>query len=183
MWDHSLSPGVNSKYGPPSKSGQMLWLPIDLGAAEISVTRVVHHLVSKSPGVSFKNADNLPTPSSSHSNKTHMWLWAKRGPTCLVGAAGQKQMRHSSALTVSLSSLCLLLCPQEIPLDQVDIDKENEMLVTVAHFHKEVFGTFGIPFLLRIHQVRVSGNRPSTRRLMVPWHSRRCIWAPALGGR
>lgn len=44
---------------------------------------------------------------------------------------------------------------QEIPLDQVDIDKENEMLITVAHFHKEVFGTFGIPFLLRIHQVRV----------------------------
>lgn len=44
-------------------------------------------------------------------------------------------------------------CPQEIPLDQVDIDKESEMLVTVAHFHKEVFGTFGVPFLLRIHQV------------------------------
>lgn len=39
-------------------------------------------------------------------------------------------------------------------MDQVDIDKENEMLITVAHFHKEVFGTFGIPFLLRIHQVR-----------------------------
>ncbi|XP_030875828.1 ubiquitin carboxyl-terminal hydrolase 7 [Leptonychotes weddellii] len=49
-------------------------------------------------------------------------------------------------------SLCISFCPQEIPLDQVDIDKENEMLVTVAHFHKEVFGTFGIPFLLRIHQ-------------------------------
>uniref|UniRef100_A0A2K5D0P6 ubiquitinyl hydrolase 1 n=1 Tax=Aotus nancymaae TaxID=37293 RepID=A0A2K5D0P6_AOTNA len=29
--------------------------------------------------------------------------------------------------------------------------KEKEMLVTVAHFHKEVFGIFGIPFLLRIH--------------------------------
>lgn len=49
------------------------------------------------------------------------------------------------------------MCPQEIPLDQVDIDKENEMLITVAHFHKEVFGTFGIPFLLRIHQVRFFG--------------------------
>lgn len=47
------------------------------------------------------------------------------------------------------------ICLQEIPLDQVDIDKENEMLITVAHFHKEVFGTFGIPFLLRIHQVRL----------------------------
>lgn len=42
---------------------------------------------------------------------------------------------------------------QEIPLDQVDLDKENEMLITVAHFQKEVFGTFGTPFLLRIHQV------------------------------
>lgn len=41
---------------------------------------------------------------------------------------------------------------EEVPLDQVAIDKENEMLITVAHFHKEVFGTFGIPFLLRIHQ-------------------------------
>lgn len=51
------------------------------------------------------------------------------------------------------------MCPQEIPLDQVDIDKENEMLITVAHFHKEVFGTFGIPFLLRIHQVRFCGQQ------------------------
>ncbi|XP_013909106.1 PREDICTED: ubiquitin carboxyl-terminal hydrolase 7-like [Thamnophis sirtalis] len=40
----------------------------------------------------------------------------------------------------------------EIPLDQVELDKENEMLITVAHFQKEVFGTFGTPFLLRIHQ-------------------------------
>ena len=56
------------------------------------------------------------------------------------------------------------LCPQEIPLDQVDIDKENEMLITVAHFHKEVFGTFGIPFLLRIHQVR----HPSASWLAAP---------------
>ncbi|XP_016401108.1 ubiquitin carboxyl-terminal hydrolase 7-like [Sinocyclocheilus rhinocerous] len=41
---------------------------------------------------------------------------------------------------------------EEIPLDQVDLDKENEMLIPVAHFHKEVFGTFGIPFLLKIRQ-------------------------------
>ncbi|KAL7979055.1 hypothetical protein Chor_015079 [Crotalus horridus] len=41
---------------------------------------------------------------------------------------------------------------EEIPLDQVELDKENEMLITVAHFQKEVFGTFGTPFLLRIHQ-------------------------------
>ncbi|KAG8145440.1 hypothetical protein E2320_011973 [Naja naja] len=43
---------------------------------------------------------------------------------------------------------------EEIPLDQVELDKENEMLITVAHFQKEVFGTFGTPFLLRIHQFK-----------------------------
>ena len=59
-------------------------------------------------------------------------------------------------------------------MDQVDIDKENEMLITVAHFHKEVFGTFGIPFLLRIHQVR----RPSAKRRSV---SGRGLGARALG--
>uniref|UniRef100_A0A3B4X2Q6 Ubiquitin carboxyl-terminal hydrolase 7 n=1 Tax=Seriola lalandi dorsalis TaxID=1841481 RepID=A0A3B4X2Q6_SERLL len=41
---------------------------------------------------------------------------------------------------------------EEIPLDQVDLDKDSEMLIPVAHFHKEVFGTFGIPFLLKIRQ-------------------------------
>lgn len=41
---------------------------------------------------------------------------------------------------------------EEIPLDQVDLDKDTEMLIPVAHFHKEVFGTFGIPFLLKIRQ-------------------------------
>jgi ubiquitin carboxyl-terminal hydrolase 7 len=61
----------------------------------------------------------------------------------------------SVRLEFKLSVFVFKMCLQEIPLDQVDIDKENEMLITVAHFHKEVFGTFGIPFLLRIHQVRV----------------------------
>uniref|UniRef100_A0A4W3HZV3 ubiquitinyl hydrolase 1 n=1 Tax=Callorhinchus milii TaxID=7868 RepID=A0A4W3HZV3_CALMI len=41
---------------------------------------------------------------------------------------------------------------EEVPSDQIDFDKENELLIPVAHFHKEVFGTFGIPFLLRISQ-------------------------------
>ncbi|XP_045575642.1 ubiquitin carboxyl-terminal hydrolase 7 isoform X1 [Salmo salar] len=41
---------------------------------------------------------------------------------------------------------------EELPLDQVDLDKDTEMLIPVAHFHKEVFGTFGIPFLLKIRQ-------------------------------
>lgn len=38
-------------------------------------------------------------------------------------------------------------------MDQVDLDKDSEMLIPVAHFHKEIFGTFGIPFLLKIRQV------------------------------
>uniref|UniRef100_UPI00358F4AED ubiquitin carboxyl-terminal hydrolase 7 isoform X3 n=1 Tax=Myxine glutinosa TaxID=7769 RepID=UPI00358F4AED len=41
---------------------------------------------------------------------------------------------------------------EEVPLEQVEMDKDQEMLVPVAHFHKEVFGTFGIPFLLRMCQ-------------------------------
>ncbi|KAG2455490.1 UBP7 hydrolase, partial [Polypterus senegalus] len=43
---------------------------------------------------------------------------------------------------------------EEIPLDQVNLEKESEMLISVAHFHKEVFGTFGIPFLLKIRQFK-----------------------------
>lgn len=42
-------------------------------------------------------------------------------------------------------------------MDQVDLDKDSEMLIPVAHFHKEVFGTFGTPFLLKIRQVCDSG--------------------------
>ncbi|XP_077591421.1 ubiquitin carboxyl-terminal hydrolase 7 isoform X2 [Stigmatopora nigra] len=41
---------------------------------------------------------------------------------------------------------------EEIPVDQVDLDKDSELLIPVAHFHKEVFGTFGTPFLLKIRQ-------------------------------
>lgn len=69
------------------------------------------------------------------------------------------------------------MCLQEIPLDQVDIDKENEMLITVAHFHKEVFGTFGIPFLLRIHQVRVlSAPRVFERLDLSCWGRQPWLW-------
>ena len=48
---------------------------------------------------------------------------------------------------------------QEIPLDQVDLDKDSEMLIPVAHFHKEVFGTFGIPFSLKIRQVCMCAHK------------------------
>lgn len=54
-----------------------------------------------------------------------------------------------------MKSFLFLNFLQEIPLDQVDLDKDSEMLIPVAHFHKEVFGTFGTPFLLKIRQVGV----------------------------
>lgn len=40
---------------------------------------------------------------------------------------------------------------EEIPKDEVTL-KDNETLIPVAHFHKEVYSTFGVPFLLKIKQ-------------------------------
>ncbi|XP_075231892.1 ubiquitin-specific protease 7 isoform X3 [Lycorma delicatula] len=40
---------------------------------------------------------------------------------------------------------------EEIPKDEMNI-AEDEMLIPVAHFHKDTFSTFGIPFLLKIKQ-------------------------------
>ena len=80
-------------------------------------------------------------------------------------------------LMVGVTDTCTMffsLSMQEIPLDQVDLDKENEMLITVAHFQKEVFGTFGTPFLLRIHQVSLAVKRNS-------WLS--CVWWLLFGSR
>lgn len=52
------------------------------------------------------------------------------------------------------------------------------MLITVAHFHKEVFGTFGIPFLLRIHQVRLSTMCQNVHP-PIPFGLMLLIWFPA----
>lgn len=38
---------------------------------------------------------------------------------------------------------------EEIPKDELDL-ADDELLIPVAHFHKEVFSTFGVPFLLKI---------------------------------
>lgn len=40
---------------------------------------------------------------------------------------------------------------EEVPRDELQV-AEDEMLVSCAHFHKEVFSTFGIPFLIKIKQ-------------------------------
>lgn len=45
---------------------------------------------------------------------------------------------------------------EEIPMEEVTLG-DNETLIPVAHFHKEVFSTFGVPFLLKIKQ-----NEPFT---------------------
>lgn len=50
---------------------------------------------------------------------------------------------------------------EEIPRDELVL-QEDEMLVSCAHFHKEVFSTFGIPFLIKIKNgepfSKVKGN-------------------------
>ncbi|XP_071796700.1 ubiquitin carboxyl-terminal hydrolase 7-like [Asterias amurensis] len=40
---------------------------------------------------------------------------------------------------------------EEIPADQLELG-DNEMLVCTAHYHKDLFSTFGTPFLLRIKE-------------------------------
>ncbi|KAK2192630.1 hypothetical protein NP493_27g01010 [Ridgeia piscesae] len=40
---------------------------------------------------------------------------------------------------------------EEVPVDEVDI-KEDEALVPVAHFQKEIFSTFGTPFMIKMKQ-------------------------------
>lgn len=41
---------------------------------------------------------------------------------------------------------------EEIPKDEVELG-ENELLVPVNHFSKEVYSTFGTPFLIKIVHV------------------------------
>lgn len=51
---------------------------------------------------------------------------------------------------------------EEIPKDELNL-AEDEMLIPCAHFHKEVFSTFGSPFLIKIKQgepfIRVKGKK------------------------
>lgn len=43
---------------------------------------------------------------------------------------------------------------EEIPNDELNL-AEDEMLVPVAHFHKDIFSTFGIPFFFKIKHVSI----------------------------
>lgn len=42
---------------------------------------------------------------------------------------------------------------EEIPNDELELN-DNELLVPVNHFSKEVYSTFGTPFLIKIVHVR-----------------------------
>lgn len=43
---------------------------------------------------------------------------------------------------------------EEIPKDEMEL-AENELLVPVNHFAKEVYSTFGTPFLIKIIDVSI----------------------------
>lgn len=43
---------------------------------------------------------------------------------------------------------------EEIPRDELNL-ADDEMLIPVAHFHKDVFAAFGIPFFIKVKQVSV----------------------------
>lgn len=40
---------------------------------------------------------------------------------------------------------------EEVPLDEAQL-QEDEMLIPVAHFFKDVYSMFGVPFLVRTRQ-------------------------------
>ncbi len=46
---------------------------------------------------------------------------------------------------------------EEIPCDQVNM-KPNEFLLSVAHFEKDLYQTFGVPFLLKVKDVSVGSG-------------------------
>jgi ubiquitin carboxyl-terminal hydrolase 7 len=46
---------------------------------------------------------------------------------------------------------------EEIPKDELNL-ASDEMLVPVAHYHKEIFATFGVPFLMRIKNKETYGQ-------------------------
>jgi len=41
---------------------------------------------------------------------------------------------------------------EEIPRDELNLT-DDEMLIPVAHFYKDIFSTFGIPFFLKVKHV------------------------------
>ena len=44
---------------------------------------------------------------------------------------------------------------EETPREELKLE-EDELLVPCAHFQKEIFSTFGVPFLLRVKDVSLA---------------------------
>lgn len=51
---------------------------------------------------------------------------------------------------------------EEVPRDELHL-ADDEMLVPCAHFHKEVFSTFGCPFLVKIKQGEIFNKVKGTQ--------------------
>lgn len=58
---------------------------------------------------------------------------------------------------------------EEIPRDELNL-RENELLLSVTHFHKDIFNTFGIPFFIKaIHDETYGSLKERIRnRINVP---------------
>jgi len=65
---------------------------------------------------------------------------------CNKVIAGPKEDTSLESLTIGGTKVYRI---EEIPPDEVRL-LDDEMLISCAHFHKEVFSTFGIPFLVKI---------------------------------
>lgn len=61
---------------------------------------------------------------------------------------------------------------EEVPLDEMRV-QDDEMLISCAHFHKEVFSTFGIPFLVKIKNGESFSN---VKGKLILNHKRICIF-------
>jgi len=59
------------------------------------------------------------------------------------------QIEDVSLETLSSTGTTKSLRVEEVPKDEMHLSND-ETLIHVAHFHKEVFSTFGVPFLLKI---------------------------------
>lgn len=66
--------------------------------------------------------------------------------TCNRVQVGPKEDTPLESLTVNSTKIYRI---EEVPLDEVRL-LDDEMLISCAHFHKEVFSTFGVPFLVKV---------------------------------
>lgn len=65
--------------------------------------------------------------------------------------------KHDTLLETLNTNSSKIYRIEEIPSDELNLS-EDEMLVPVAHFHKDIFTTFGVPFFFKIKHVRRKRN-------------------------